>query len=292
MIESGLPLADRLGGKMKIQDGEAGVPGDRVRPSTRALGYAIVPFLVVAFAVLYPVPGDTGRLFAWRIASPLTAMLLGSAYLGGAYFFLRAARARAWHTIKGGFVPVGIFATLLGVATVGHWPVFNHRHVAFWLWVLLYFTTPFLIFGVWLHNRREQQPPAADEVLLPRVAAQVICGVGGAAVGTGALLFLTPVTAARWWPWPVTPLTAQVLGAILCLGAAGVAAPVDRRWSTARLPVQVALIMLALMLVAGLRARAEFTDTALTWLFAAGFGVVTAALAVLYVGMQRAARPR
>jgi hypothetical protein len=79
---------------MAGQDAEAGVRGDPVRPPTRALAYTIVPFLVVAFAVLYPVPGDTGRLFAWRIASPLTAMLLGSAYLGGAYFFLRAALLR------------------------------------------------------------------------------------------------------------------------------------------------------------------------------------------------------
>ena len=171
---------------MASQDAEAGVRGDRVRPPTLALAYAIVPFLVVAFAVLYPVPGDTGRLFAWHIASPLTAMLLGSAYLGGAYFFLRGARATVWHTIKGGFVPVGIFATLLGVATVLHWQVFNHRHVAFWLWVLLYFTTPLLIFGVWLYNRRDEPPPAADEVLLPRVAAQVIRGIGVAAVATGA----------------------------------------------------------------------------------------------------------
>jgi hypothetical protein len=273
---------------MASQDAEAGGRGDRVRRPTRALAYAIVPFLVVAFAVMYPVPGDTGRLFAWHIASPLTAMLLGSAYLGGAYFFVRAARATVWHTIKGGFVPVGIFATLLGVATVLHWQVFNHRHVAFWLWVLLYFTTPLLIFGVWLYNRRDEPPPAADEVLLPRVAAQVIRGMGVAAVATGALLFLMPATTARWWPWPVTPLTARVLGAILCLGAAGVAAPADRRWSTIRLPVQVALIMLVLMLVAGLRARAEFADTAATWLFAAGVGVVTAALAVLDLRMQRA----
>jgi hypothetical protein len=274
---------------MAAQDVQAEVRGDRVRAATRAVAYAIVPFLVAGFAVLYPVPGDTGRLFAWHIASPLTAMVLGSAYLGGAYFFVRAARATAWHRIKGGFVPVGIFAALLGVATVLHWPLFNHRHVAFWVWALLYFTTPLLIFGVWLHNRREDSPSVAGEVLLPPVAAQVIRGVGVAAVATGALLFLMPVTMARWWPWAVTPLTARILGAIFCLGVAGVAAPADRRWSTARLPVQVALIMLVLMLAAGLRARTEFTGGAATWVFGAGFGVVTAALAVLYRRMQRAA---
>ena len=50
-----------------------------------------MPFLVVAFAVLYPWPGDTDRLFAWHIRPTMTAMVLGSAYLGGAWFFVHAA---------------------------------------------------------------------------------------------------------------------------------------------------------------------------------------------------------
>jgi hypothetical protein len=51
----------------------------------------------------------------------MTPMLLASVYLGGANFFLRAATARQWHTVKGGFVPVGTSATLMGVATILHW---------------------------------------------------------------------------------------------------------------------------------------------------------------------------
>jgi hypothetical protein len=46
-------------------------------------------------------PGDTDRLFAWHIRPTMTAMVLGSAYLGGAYFFVCAARARSWHTVPG-----------------------------------------------------------------------------------------------------------------------------------------------------------------------------------------------
>ena len=80
---------------MAIQDAEAGGRGDRVRAPTRAVAYAIVPFLVVAFAVLWPVPGDTGALFAWPIAPSLTAMVLGSAYLGGAYFFTNLPELRS-----------------------------------------------------------------------------------------------------------------------------------------------------------------------------------------------------
>jgi len=252
------------------------VRDDRILPLTRGVAYAIVPFLVVAFAVLYPVPGDTGRLFAWRIAPTLTAMILGSAYLGGAYFFLRAARATAWHTVKGGFVPVGVFATLMGIATVLHWSRFDHHHVAFWLWVLLYFTTPFLIFWVWLRNRRHDLPASPTDDLLGVPAQRAIAAVGALATATGLLLFLFPATAAGWWPWPLTPLTARVLGAVFSLGLAGVGVLLDRRTSSARLPLQVALVMLALILAAGIRAHAQLAPgNALTWLFVTGFAAAT-----------------
>ncbi len=51
---------------------------DRVRPLTRGVALAIIPFLVVAFAVLYPWPTDTGRLFAWMIKPTITPMVLGA----------------------------------------------------------------------------------------------------------------------------------------------------------------------------------------------------------------------
>jgi hypothetical protein len=48
--------------------------------------------------------------------------------------------------------------------------------------------------------------------------------------------------------------------------------------------------MLALMLVAGIRAHAGFTGTVLPGIFLAGFVAATAGLAVLYVRMLRVAR--
>jgi hypothetical protein len=61
-------------------------------------------------------------------------------------------------------------------------------------------------------------------------------------------------------------------GGVSCLGLAGIGALVDRRWSSARLPFQVAGVMLTAILVAGVRARAEFDPgNVLTWLLAAGF---------------------
>ena len=265
---------------------------DRVLSATRWLSAAIIPFLIVAFAVLYPFPDDTGRLFAWPVTPTMTPMVLASVYLGGAYFFFRAATARQWHTVKGGFVPVGTFAALMGVATILHWDKFTHSHVAFWLWAGLYFTTPFLIFGVWWANRRRDVPGTSAELLIPVRVSRVIAILGGLSGLTALFLFLFPGRAAAVWPWMLTPLTAQVMGAIFALGIAGLGAPVDRRWSSARILLQVAALMLALILVAGVRASSELDPSnAVTWLIGTGFVAVLAAITATYARMRAQAAP-
>lgn len=266
---------------------QASVRDDRVLALTRGVSLVIIPFLVVAFFVLVPWPSDTGRLFAWHIKPTLTAMVLGSVYLGGAYFFFRALRATAWHTVKGGFVPVGTFATLMGVATIAHWDKFTHTHVAFWLWAGLYFTTPFLVFWVFLANRKHDAPATSADLLLSVGVSRIIAVVGGLSLLTGLFLFLLPNQAVTVWPWTVTPLTSRVLGAIFCLGVAGLGALFDRRWSSARVLLQVAALMLALIVIAGARATGEFDSAnAMTWLISAGFVGVLAAIVVLYLRME------
>ncbi len=249
----------------------------------------IVPFLVLAFVVLYPLPSRTGHLFAWHIHPDLTGMVLAAAYLGGAYFFTRAAAARAWHLIKAGFAPVCLFATLMGVATIVHWDTFNHASVAFWLWSVLYFTTPFLVLATWLRNRRHDRVPEPGDLLLEPTATWLIAAVAIVALATGVFLFTAPAAAIAVWPWTLTPLTARVLGAVFCLGLAGVAAPLDRRWTTARLPLQVAGVMLVLIIVAGVREHRALDPTnPLTWLLAAGFVALLAAGSSFYFRMTRA----
>lgn len=260
---------------------------DRVLPLTRVVAAAIVPFLVLAFAVLVPRPTDTRRLFAWGIKPTMSAMVLGSVYLGGAYFFVRVVRATRWHTVAGGFVPVGTFATLMGVTTILHWDRFLHNHVAFWLWVGLYFTTPVLVFLVFFRNQREYDSAADSSARLAPAAAAALVVVGLASMAMCVFLYAFPARAAAIWPWQLTPLTARTLAAIFALGTAGVGAWRERRWTAARILLQVAALMLALILIAALRAHSEFdTSKALTWLLLVGFAVTATALVVLYVRME------
>jgi hypothetical protein len=128
---------------------------------------------------------------------------------------------------------------------------------------------------------------------MPAGAARVIAVLGALSVLTGMFLFLLPAQAVTVWPWALTPLTSRVLGAIFCLGIAGLGALADRRWSSARILLQVAALMLTLILIAGARATSELDPSnAMTWLITGGFAGVLAVITALYLRMRaRLSRP-
>src|SRR2546423_10195418 len=93
------------------------VRNDRVFPETRWVSVIIVPFLVAAFVILYLFPDHTNELFAWGIQPRMSAMMLGAAYIGGAYFFFRVVGFSRWHFVKGRFLPVApLSAVVVGAA--------------------------------------------------------------------------------------------------------------------------------------------------------------------------------
>jgi hypothetical protein len=103
-------------------------------------------------------------------------------------------------------------------------------------------------------------------VLLRPVERAVVAAVGVVALAQGAVMFVAPSAVIDAWPWPLTPLTCRVVGAVFCLGGAGVGVWLDPRWSSLRLMLQVEVVMLVLILVAAVRARDEMVaGRALTW---------------------------
>jgi hypothetical protein len=264
---------------------------DRLIPYTRYLSAFIVPFLLLGFVLLYLLPADTKQLFAWTIKPTMTAMVMASAYLGGAYFFVRVLRESRWHVVKTGLLAVTLFASLLGVATVLHWDTFNHRHVAFWIWAGLYFTTPFLVLASWLANRRFAAPVTPGEPRVSDPVRWVVGLIGALSLLQGIVMFGATDSVIPIWPWVLTPLTCRVLGAVFCLGSAGLSVVSDARWSSLRLMLQVESMMVALMLIAAVRAHDQFnTGRPLTWILLAGFLAVLLGSIGLWFAME--IRPR
>ncbi len=266
---------------------------DHLLSTTRILSAFIIPFLIVGFGILYLFPDHTHQLFAWTIRPRMTPMMLGSAYLGGAYFFSRAALARRWHLVKAGFLPVATFAGILGVTTILHWDRFNHDHISFYVWTVLYFTTPFLVVAVWGSNRRRDPRTAApgDQTLpMPTRVAMAVLGVVVLAVS--AMLFLSPQTAIGFWPWTLTPLTARVIAAMFALGGVGgISVASDPRWSAARIPLESQVITLAGVDLAVVFAWPGFSPSnPLTWVFVGGLLSSLVAMLVLLTLMAARAR--
>lgn len=263
---------------------------DTVLPTTRWLSMLIVPFLLVAFGILYLLPDRTGQLFAWNIQPRMTSMMLGEAYLAGAYFFVRAALSPRWHLVAVGFLPVTTFATLMGIATLLHWDRFNHGSFAFWTWAFLYFTTPFLVPLVWWRNRRLD--PDAHEMGDPTVPTWVrqVIGIAGALIVLiGLAFFVVPDIMIALWPWKLTPLTADVIGALFALAGVGASCIArDARWSAVRIAVQSQMIALVLIALAIAFSWGNLRQGyPLTWVFVAGMLLFLVGSPVFYLWMER-----
>jgi hypothetical protein len=266
------------------------MPDDRIYTSTRWLAAVIIPFLVAAFYILYLRPSETKALFAWEIQAPMSAMMLASAYIGGAYFFGRALFSPRWHRIGLGFLPVTAFAACMGLTTLVHWDRFNHSHISFYTWALLYFTTPFLVFGVWLRNRRtDPHTPEVDDFALPRLARYVVGAAAVANLAIGLGLFLRPAFMVGVWPWPLTPLTARVIASMFALqGVFGACLAADPRWSAARITLESQLVTMAFILIALIRAWGTLDQAKpFTWVFVGSIAAIVIVVPMLYIRVER-----
>ena len=233
---------------------------NRILSETRWVAGLVIPFLVVAFIILFIFPNQTGMLFAWKIQPSMSAMMLGSAYAGGIYFFTGVLRSRQWHKVKVGFLPVIAFASLLGIATILHWDKFNHSHVSFFAWAGLYFTTPFIVSFVWLRNRKQDAGNSGEQdTIIPYTWRLIMGAFGSITLVISLFLFLQPGMLISLWPWTLTPLTARVMGAMFALpGLVGLGIALDKRWDAAILILQSQGFSLLLILIASILSSQDY----------------------------------
>ena len=269
-------------------------PGDdRVLKTTRVVSAVIVPVLTAAFVILFLFPGQTRTLWGWTIRSRMSCMFMGGGYLAGALFFFRAARAREWHRLGPGIVATTVFATMLGVATFLHWPEFNHGHVSFWAWTLLYVVTPLLLPLLYVRNRvHDPGTPTAEDVPIPPWIRMSMTVLGAGQLLFALTLYVRPSLFQEHWPWTLTTLSSRSLAGFAAFPAvAYLAFAFERRWSALRWPFETAIAGAALIAVGAARSSGDFDSDALSWAWRAGLILTVAFLVAVRLVMRRPAAP-
>jgi hypothetical protein len=230
-----------------------------VLPLTRAIFVLGVCLTAGTGLALYVLPDRTDDYWAWTIAAAPSAAFFGAGYVGAAVALALAAREHAWQNVRLVVVLALALTSLALLVTLLHPEPFafdegDTRPVA-WIWVAVYVALPPLLV---LTLHRQERAGGGSEYGGQRVTAPT--RVGAAAAGTGlATLGLAYVVgwerAESWWPWPLTPLTAGVLGAWLLTFAVGFLwfALRDPSWPRSRIALVALAVTAALDLVAAVR---------------------------------------
>jgi hypothetical protein len=196
--------------------------------TSRPLGPALHRLLAIA-SVLVAVAGfqlfvlsdHTDRWFAWTIGEPLSAATLGALYWASFVTVRFAMLERSWATARAPLLGVQSFTLLTMVATLLHLGTFHltggpaSAVLAGWGWLIVYVTVPLALLFLLVRGRIRPGPPVTlwpgtrfpGWFRVPVVALGAVIGL------TGVALFVAPGWAEGWWPWALTTLTSQALGA-------------------------------------------------------------------------------
>jgi hypothetical protein len=256
--------------------------------STKIIAAFVVPFLLLAFLILYFLPGRTSQFFAWEINPSLTSAFMGAGYLGGSWIFLHVIFGREWRRVEAAFLPVTAFTVAMLAATFLHWDRFDPGRLPFQLWFGLYLITPIVVPLAWWNNRRAAPRRAEpDDIQVPAAARWGLGLLGLLLLVFAGLAFVNPAWLISIWPWLLTPLTARVMaGWFSLLGVGGLVIAGHSAWEAWKTGLESIAIWHILFLAAAFTRPADFhSASSLNW-YTLSIMVVLVGMAALYAGME------
>ncbi len=277
---------------MRAPGSDSSARDDRVLPEVRLVAPLIIAILILAVLVLYLNPDKTDRYFAWTIKPSLTALVMGAGYLMGIYFFARVLLAAEWHTVAVGFIPITAFTIAMLLATLLHLDRFHQGTLAFWMWLVIYVITPFLVPFLWFRNRPRDLGRSAREPQVPRIVRWGMTTMGVVFMLVVVIAFIFPSLLIGLFPWTLTPLTARVVaGWMLFPAVGGLALGAEPRWTGWRVVIEAFLVGIVFVLLALPRAWNDLNlSNPLAWAYLAGLALSVIVVPLFYLWMERNAR--
>jgi hypothetical protein len=220
----------------------------------------VASFLVLLAGIqLFGFTGRTGSFFAFTIENPLSALFLGAGYIASIAIEALAGRQRVWANARIAVPAVFVFTVLtlavtlmhLGQLHLGSQFAFHTRVVAF-TWLAIYVVVPILLLIVSAMQLRTPGSDPPRSTGLPGWTRAMLGMQASVLFGFGIALFAVPGLAAPLWPWKLTTLAAQAIGAwLIALGVAAAQALYERDARRLR-PAALGYVVLALTLLIAL----------------------------------------
>ena len=270
------------------------VGDDRLAPLARWVFLPLIPLTAVFGPLLVLAPGHTARYWAWTIEPSMSAVWVGAGYIFGACAISTMLVLNRWRTAILATVATIPFAYAMIVATLLHLDRFPTGSVRFWVWLVIYVVLPVGLPVILLRNRHADPGVEPGDVLLPRRLGRTVGAIGALIDAYALALFLAPGTVGRVWPWPLTPLMAQVVaGWLLFFGTGAGLLAFERRYRAVRAFLPSVAIWFGVLGIAALFHLDEFTTgpAATVAYFAAVIVVVALSLGILFLGPRMATAP-
>ena len=193
---------------------------------TRAIFVLGVGLTAGTGAALYLFPGRTDEYWAWPIAAEPSAAFVGAGFLGAAVSLALAARQTAWQRVRLIAVVALVLTSLALVTTLRELEPFaldagGLTGVVARIWLAVYVALPPLLLVALFRQERAGGRLEYGGISV-RLSTRAVTGAGGAILGAlGIALLAGWDRVASWWPWPLTELTAGIVGGWLTTYAVG-----------------------------------------------------------------------
>jgi hypothetical protein len=268
-----------------------------VLPQTRFLFAAGTALTAGTGVALVLFPGDTDEFWAWPIAAAPSAAFLGAGYVGAAVSLALAARERTWANARLIAVLAFVLTTTVLLVTLRDLAPFElgtrgPQGVIAWTWLAVYAALPPLALAAVV--RQERAGGRSEYGTEPaRTAIRLGVGASGLTVALCGLSLLLDLQAlVTLWPWPLTRLTAGVVGVWLLTYGIGFLwfALRDPSWQRIRIGAGGLGVALALHLVSAVRLWDDFEDGAARAIYVGALVAVVAAIAAAAAAAGRVRR--
>lgn len=214
---------------------------------------------------------------------PLHARFLGAMYLSGSIFMLLGMMARTWSAVRVVTLILAMWTGMLGLVSALHLEAFDWSGRSTWFWFVAYIAYPLIALWItWCQLARTESEPGRP---VPALLKRYLNVQGLVALAFALCLLVAPKFMATIWPWPISPLVAQIYGApFLSYGLGSLYAARHRTWREVRIVILGTLAFAVGVLAASILHSSLFNPRGLSaWLWFGGFGTASLVLMVFSV---------